>query len=52
MEVNSMTQILILIGVTLCVIILNEIRRQLDDICDYLETEDPRDIFRRPKYGS
>lgn len=48
-DVNSMTQILIMVGVTLCVIILNEIRRQLDDICDYFEAEDPRDIFRGKK---
>jgi hypothetical protein len=52
MEVNSITQILILIGVTLCVILLNEIRKGVDDIRDYLEAEDPRDMFRRPKYGS
>jgi hypothetical protein len=49
MEVNSMTQILILMGVTLCVILLNEIRKGIDDICDYLEVEDPRDIFRGKK---
>jgi hypothetical protein len=49
MELNSMTQILILMGVTLCVIILNEIRRQIDSLLDYLEAEDPRDIFRGKK---
>jgi hypothetical protein len=34
-----MTLILILIGVTICVILLNEIRKRLEDICDYLEAK-------------